>query len=55
MTNEKIRSLGMPMYLAAIGPKNLELAGELFDGWLAIFYRQAGVDQQDALLRPSHQ
>jgi F420-dependent oxidoreductase-like protein len=28
----------MPMYLAAIGPKNLELAGELFDGWLAIFY-----------------
>ena len=26
------------MYLAAIGPKNLELAGELFDGWLAIFY-----------------
>ena len=28
----------IPMYLAAIGPKNLELAGELFDGWLAIFY-----------------
>jgi F420-dependent oxidoreductase-like protein len=28
----------LPMYLAAIGPKNLELAGELFDGWLAIFY-----------------
>jgi alkanesulfonate monooxygenase SsuD/methylene tetrahydromethanopterin reductase-like flavin-dependent oxidoreductase (luciferase family) len=26
------------MYLAAVGPKNLELAGELFDGWLAIFY-----------------
>jgi alkanesulfonate monooxygenase SsuD/methylene tetrahydromethanopterin reductase-like flavin-dependent oxidoreductase (luciferase family) len=24
--------------LAAIGPKNLELAGELFDGWLAIFF-----------------
>lgn len=28
----------IPMYLAAVGPKNLELAGELFDGWLAIFY-----------------
>ena len=28
----------LPMYLAAVGPKNLELAGELFDGWLAIFY-----------------
>ena len=28
----------IPTYLAAIGPKNLELAGELFDGWLAIFY-----------------
>lgn len=28
----------MPFYLAAVGPKNLELTGELFDGWLAIFY-----------------
>ena len=28
----------LPMYLAAVGPKTLELAGELFDGWLAIFY-----------------
>ncbi len=28
----------IPMYLAAGGPKNLELAGEQFDGWLAIFY-----------------
>ncbi len=28
----------IPMYLAAVGPKNLELSGELFDGWLAIFY-----------------
>jgi F420-dependent oxidoreductase-like protein len=27
----------IPTYLAAIGPKNLELAGELADGWLAIF------------------
>ncbi|MGZ4616100.1 MAG: LLM class F420-dependent oxidoreductase [Actinomycetes bacterium] len=28
----------IPTYLAAVGPKNLELTGELFDGWLAIFY-----------------
>jgi F420-dependent oxidoreductase-like protein len=28
----------MPIYLAAIGPKNVELAGELCDGWLALFY-----------------
>ena len=28
----------IPLYLAAIGPKNLELAGEIADGWLAIFY-----------------
>ncbi|MCX6461823.1 MAG: LLM class F420-dependent oxidoreductase [Actinobacteria bacterium] len=28
----------IPMYLAAVGPKNLELAGEAFDGWLAIFF-----------------
>ncbi len=28
----------IPIYLAAVGPKNLELAGELTDGWLAVFY-----------------
>ncbi len=28
----------IPFYLAAVGPKNLELAGELFDGWLAVFF-----------------
>jgi F420-dependent oxidoreductase-like protein len=27
----------VPVYLAAIGPKNLELAGEIADGWLGIF------------------
>jgi F420-dependent oxidoreductase-like protein len=26
------------VYLAAIGPRNLELTGEIADGWLAIFY-----------------
>ena len=28
----------IPVYIAAIGPKNLELAGEIADGWLAIFF-----------------
>src|SRR5919199_5932482 len=28
----------IPLYLAAIGPKNLALTGELADGWLAIFF-----------------
>jgi F420-dependent oxidoreductase-like protein len=28
----------IPIYLAAEGPKNIALAGELCDGWLALFY-----------------
>ncbi len=28
----------IPIYLAAVGPKNLQLTGEIADGWLAIFY-----------------
>ena len=28
----------LPIYLAAVGPKNLALAGELADGWLGIFF-----------------
>jgi F420-dependent oxidoreductase-like protein len=28
----------LPIYLAALGPKNLELTGEIADGWLALFY-----------------
>lgn len=28
----------IPRYLAAIGPKNLQLCGELADGWLGIFF-----------------
>src|SRR5436190_3321093 len=31
----------IPIYLASGGPKNLELAGEIADGWLAIFYSPA--------------
>src|SRR5205823_8810573 len=29
---------GIPIYLAAEGPKNIAMAAELCDGWLAIFY-----------------
>jgi F420-dependent oxidoreductase-like protein len=28
----------LPIYLAAIGPKNVELAAEIADGWLPVFY-----------------
>ena len=28
----------IPIYLAALGPRNVELAGEIADGWLPIFY-----------------
>lgn len=28
----------VPIYLAAVGPRNVELAGEIADGWLAIFF-----------------
>src|SRR5699024_5087599 len=28
----------IPVYLASVGPKNVELTGEIADGWLAIFF-----------------
>ena len=42
----------VPIYLAAVGPKNLELAGEIADGWLAIFFApERSAAQLDALRR----
>jgi F420-dependent oxidoreductase-like protein len=36
----------LPIYLAAVGPRNLRLAGEVADGWLAIFLSpEHGTDQ----------
>jgi F420-dependent oxidoreductase-like protein len=32
------RDPDIPIYLAAIGPKNVELAAEIADGWLPIFF-----------------
>ncbi|GFJ84328.1 hypothetical protein Phou_085080 [Phytohabitans houttuyneae] len=40
----------IPIYLAAVGPKNLELAGEIADGWLAVFFApDAAADQLAAI------
>ncbi|HET8683909.1 MAG TPA: LLM class F420-dependent oxidoreductase [Micromonosporaceae bacterium] len=41
----------IPIYLAAVGPKSLELAGEIADGWLAIFYSPEFAGEQMAPLR----
>jgi F420-dependent oxidoreductase-like protein len=35
----------IPIYLAAIGPKNVELAAEIADGWLPIFFSPARYDE----------
>jgi F420-dependent oxidoreductase-like protein len=35
----------IPIYLASVGPKNLELTGELADGWLAIFFAPRLADE----------
>ena len=34
----------IPIYLAAIGPKNLELAGEIADGWQPVFFAPGHAD-----------
>ncbi|MFL6162544.1 MAG: LLM class F420-dependent oxidoreductase [Jatrophihabitantaceae bacterium] len=36
----------IPIYLASVGPKNLELTGEIADGWLAIFLSTGFVGEQ---------
>ncbi|MFF3866265.1 LLM class F420-dependent oxidoreductase [Micromonospora sp. NPDC001898] len=41
----------VPIYLAAVGPKNLELAGEIADGWLAVFYSPEFAEEQLAAVR----
>ena len=39
----------IPIYLAAIGPKNVELAAEIADGWLPIFFAP---ERYDAVFKP---
>jgi len=41
----------IPIYLASIGPKNLQLTGEIADGWLAIFYSPQHAGEQLELIR----
>ena len=40
----------IPIYLAAIGPRNTELAGEIADGWIPTFFSPEHVAHQRALL-----
>jgi F420-dependent oxidoreductase-like protein len=40
----------VPIYIAAIGPKNTELVGEIADGWLPVFFSPDHVDDSVALL-----
>jgi F420-dependent oxidoreductase-like protein len=35
----------IPLYIASIGPKNLELTGEVADGWLAVFFAPKFADE----------
>jgi F420-dependent oxidoreductase-like protein len=41
----------VPIYLAAIGPKNLHLTGEIADGWLPIFFSPEHSEDQLAQVR----
>src|SRR5690606_40266192 len=47
----------VPVYLAAIGPKNIELTGEIADGWLPVFFspeHSAEQDRKSTRLNSSH-
>src|SRR5690606_14767837 len=41
----------VPVYLAAVGPKNLELAGEIADGWLGVFLSPEFAGEQLSAIR----
>jgi F420-dependent oxidoreductase-like protein len=41
----------IPVYLAAIGPRNLELTGEIADGWLALFFAPEHAEEALAPIR----
>jgi F420-dependent oxidoreductase-like protein len=40
----------IPIYIASIGPKNVQLTGEIADGWLPIFFSPEHVADAKALL-----
>jgi F420-dependent oxidoreductase-like protein len=41
----------VPLYLAAVGPKNVELTGEIADGWLGVFASSETISDTLASLR----
>ncbi|MBA3338513.1 MAG: LLM class F420-dependent oxidoreductase [Geodermatophilaceae bacterium] len=41
----------IPIYLAAVGPKNLQLTGEIADGWLGVFFSPEHSAEQLAAIR----
>lgn len=41
---------GVPIFLAAVGPRNLELAGEIGDGWIGTFLSPERVREAVALM-----
>lgn len=45
----------LPIYLAAVGPRNLRLTGEVADGWLAIFLSPEHSADQLASVREARQ
>ena len=45
----------IPIYLAAIGPKNTELAGEIADGWIPVFFSPENVSDIRDLLEAGAQ
>ncbi len=45
----------IPVYLAAIGPKNVELAGEIADGWQPVFFAPEHASDHFAALRAGRQ
>jgi F420-dependent oxidoreductase-like protein len=40
----------IPIYIASIGPKNMQLTGEVADGWLPVFFSPEHVGEARALL-----
>lgn len=45
------RRKDIPLYLAAVGPMNIELAGEIADGWLSVFFQPDTATEQLARLK----
>ncbi len=41
----------LPIYLAAVGAKNIQLAGEIADGWIGVFASPEGVEESVRHLR----